>query len=85
MLNRRQQKLIVKEEQGQRLTLSAFGTTLQQIYMAGAITQEVLLQSPTIDVLKKTTSSLALQDTCKTTIIYLTCSNIDQLSSRVLL
>ena len=44
-------KLIVKEEQGQRLTLSAFGTTLQQICMAGAITQEMLLQSPTIDVL----------------------------------
>ena len=44
-------KLIVKEEQGQRLTLSAFGTMLQHICMAGAITQEVLLQSPTIDVL----------------------------------
>ena len=44
-------KLIVKEEQGQRLTPSAFGTMLQQICMAGAITQEVLLQSPTIDVL----------------------------------
>ena len=45
------EKLILKEEQGQQVTLSAFGSTLQQICMAGAIIQEVFLQSPTIDVL----------------------------------
>ena len=42
------EKLILKEEQGQQVTLSAFGSTLQQICMAGAIIQE---ESPTIDVL----------------------------------
>ena len=47
--------------------------------MAGAITQEVFLQSPTIDhdVLNYNEKNIitALQDTCKTT-IYVTCSNI---------